>query len=308
MGAAERRQWTWSARLIHSCTGIHRPPWPAALAWFTMACKRRRRGADASSADPTFSSTDLQPLPASFPPRPRFGMSSDKDLVSGDARLEGWKALGRASAKRWKATVPRRGGEIRRRRGAASVDDGEEGSLGGGEATTGRGGVYRRMGGSGTQAKPAEIEVAVLSPPLEPHGTMRATRRARIVGAVLELYSGKLSHMPISCKIRSPRGGLPLRKRRTPLEKQTGVPISWLKNRGGQRSSTSARRRNFLGRQCRPARHGTSRRWNPSTAGGLSSEARKFLAAEPLHGQRTLSSIAGQAGAGGELARGEDVG
>ncbi|KAF8674364.1 hypothetical protein HU200_048194 [Digitaria exilis] len=50
------------------------------------------------------------------------------------------------------------------------------------------------------KAKPAELEVAVLSPPLEPHGTMRATRRARIVGAVLELYNGKLSHMPVSCK------------------------------------------------------------------------------------------------------------
>ncbi|CAL4927032.1 unnamed protein product [Urochloa decumbens] len=51
------------------------------------------------------------------------------------------------------------------------------------------------------KGKPAELDVAVLSPPLEPHGTMRATRRARIVGAVLELYHGKLAHMPISSKM-----------------------------------------------------------------------------------------------------------
>uniref|UniRef100_K3ZET5 Hyccin n=1 Tax=Setaria italica TaxID=4555 RepID=K3ZET5_SETIT len=51
------------------------------------------------------------------------------------------------------------------------------------------------------KAKPAELDVAVLSPPLEPHGTMRATRRARIVGAVLELYHGKLSRMPLSSKM-----------------------------------------------------------------------------------------------------------
>ncbi|CAN6292307.1 unnamed protein product [Urochloa humidicola] len=52
------------------------------------------------------------------------------------------------------------------------------------------------------KGKPAaELDVAVLSPPLEPHGTMRATRRARIVGAVLELYNGKLARMPISSKM-----------------------------------------------------------------------------------------------------------
>jgi len=51
------------------------------------------------------------------------------------------------------------------------------------------------------KAKPAELDVAVLSPPLEPHGTVRATRRARIVGAVLQLYHGKLAHMPLSSKM-----------------------------------------------------------------------------------------------------------
>uniref|UniRef100_A0ACD5WAH9 Uncharacterized protein n=1 Tax=Avena sativa TaxID=4498 RepID=A0ACD5WAH9_AVESA len=43
--------------------------------------------------------------------------------------------------------------------------------------------------------------VAELSPALEPHGTMRAMRRARIVGAVLELFHGKLALMPLSSKM-----------------------------------------------------------------------------------------------------------
>ena len=51
------------------------------------------------------------------------------------------------------------------------------------------------------KGKPTDLDVAVLSQPLEPHGTMRATRRARIVGAVLELYHGKLAHMPLSSKM-----------------------------------------------------------------------------------------------------------
>lgn len=51
------------------------------------------------------------------------------------------------------------------------------------------------------KAKPADLDVAVLSPPLEPHGTVRATRRARIVGAVLELYHAKLALMPVSSKL-----------------------------------------------------------------------------------------------------------
>ncbi|EAZ28410.1 hypothetical protein OsJ_12390 [Oryza sativa Japonica Group] len=51
------------------------------------------------------------------------------------------------------------------------------------------------------KTKAAELDVAVLSPALEPHGTMRATRRARIVGAVLELYHGKLAIMPLSSKM-----------------------------------------------------------------------------------------------------------
>uniref|UniRef100_A0ACD5ZZX3 Uncharacterized protein n=1 Tax=Avena sativa TaxID=4498 RepID=A0ACD5ZZX3_AVESA len=50
-------------------------------------------------------------------------------------------------------------------------------------------------------AKPAKDAVAELSPALEPHGTMRAMRRARIVGAVLELYHGRLAVMPLSSKM-----------------------------------------------------------------------------------------------------------
>ncbi|GJN23493.1 hypothetical protein PR202_gb11144 [Eleusine coracana subsp. coracana] len=50
-------------------------------------------------------------------------------------------------------------------------------------------------------ADPDVVVVAVLSPALEPHGTVRATRRARIVGAVLELYHAKLAHMPVSSKL-----------------------------------------------------------------------------------------------------------
>jgi protein FAM126 len=51
------------------------------------------------------------------------------------------------------------------------------------------------------KAKPADLDVAVLSPPIEPHGTERATRRARIVGVVLELFRAKLARMPVSSKM-----------------------------------------------------------------------------------------------------------
>lgn len=42
----------------------------------------------------------------------------------------------------------------------------------------------------------AEPHVAVLSPSLEPYGTVRSSRRARIVGVALELYYSKISQMP----------------------------------------------------------------------------------------------------------------
>ncbi|KAJ0979113.1 hypothetical protein J5N97_014587 [Dioscorea zingiberensis] len=46
-----------------------------------------------------------------------------------------------------------------------------------------------------------EPDVAVLSPALEPHGTVRSTKRARIVGVALELYFNKISLMPLSSKM-----------------------------------------------------------------------------------------------------------
>ncbi|XP_073125274.1 uncharacterized protein [Henckelia pumila] len=46
-----------------------------------------------------------------------------------------------------------------------------------------------------------EPHLAVVSPGLEPHGTVRSTRRARIVGVALELYYNKISYMPIDSKI-----------------------------------------------------------------------------------------------------------
>ncbi|XP_074580643.1 uncharacterized protein LOC141837073 [Curcuma longa] len=47
----------------------------------------------------------------------------------------------------------------------------------------------------------AELTVAVVSPVLEPYGTVRSTKRARIVGVALELYYNKISSMPPSSKL-----------------------------------------------------------------------------------------------------------
>ncbi|BAT97910.1 hypothetical protein VIGAN_09149500, partial [Vigna angularis var. angularis] len=47
----------------------------------------------------------------------------------------------------------------------------------------------------------SEPETAVVSPALEPHGTVRSTRRARIVGVALELFYAKIGQMPVSSKI-----------------------------------------------------------------------------------------------------------
>ncbi|XBH82970.1 uncharacterized protein LOC119292477 [Triticum dicoccoides] len=49
--------------------------------------------------------------------------------------------------------------------------------------------------------KADDPDVAELSPALEPHGSIRATRRGRIVGAVLELYHAKIGLMPLSSKM-----------------------------------------------------------------------------------------------------------
>ncbi|KAF5179653.1 hyccin [Thalictrum thalictroides] len=46
-----------------------------------------------------------------------------------------------------------------------------------------------------------ELNLAILSQSLEPHGTIRSTKRARIVGVALELYYSKIAVMPVSSKI-----------------------------------------------------------------------------------------------------------
>ncbi|XP_028801368.1 uncharacterized protein LOC114756586 [Neltuma alba] len=45
------------------------------------------------------------------------------------------------------------------------------------------------------------LDLAVVSHSLEPHGTVRSSRRARIVGVTLELYNSKISQMPVKSKI-----------------------------------------------------------------------------------------------------------
>ncbi|KAL6178939.1 hypothetical protein ACLB2K_050456 [Fragaria x ananassa] len=45
------------------------------------------------------------------------------------------------------------------------------------------------------------LNLAVISPSLEPHGTIRSTRRARIIGVALELYYTKIYEMPVESKI-----------------------------------------------------------------------------------------------------------
>lgn len=47
----------------------------------------------------------------------------------------------------------------------------------------------------------AELTVAMVSPVLEPYGTVRSTKRARIVGVALESYYNKISSMPPSSKL-----------------------------------------------------------------------------------------------------------
>ncbi|GKU93674.1 hypothetical protein SLEP1_g7249 [Rubroshorea leprosula] len=46
-----------------------------------------------------------------------------------------------------------------------------------------------------------EFNVAIISPTLDPHRTVRSTQRAKIVGVALELYYSKISQMPVRSKI-----------------------------------------------------------------------------------------------------------
>ncbi|KAL3630092.1 hypothetical protein CASFOL_023076 [Castilleja foliolosa] len=46
-----------------------------------------------------------------------------------------------------------------------------------------------------------ELHLAVISPSLEPHGTVRSTRRAKIVGVAMELYYNKIYQIPVESRI-----------------------------------------------------------------------------------------------------------
>ncbi|PWA86347.1 Hyccin [Artemisia annua] len=46
-----------------------------------------------------------------------------------------------------------------------------------------------------------ELHLVVVSPTLEPQGTIRSTKRARIIGVALELYHSKIADMPVQSKL-----------------------------------------------------------------------------------------------------------
>lgn len=46
-----------------------------------------------------------------------------------------------------------------------------------------------------------ELNLVVISPGLEPQGTIRSTKRARIIGVALELYHSKIVDMPVQSKL-----------------------------------------------------------------------------------------------------------
>ncbi|CAK8538547.1 unnamed protein product [Lathyrus sativus] len=61
--------------------------------------------------------------------------------------------------------------------------------------------VYHESKSTMNKNNATDLNVAVLSPSLEPHGTVRSTRRARIVGVALELFYSKISQIAIESKI-----------------------------------------------------------------------------------------------------------
>ncbi|CAI8586607.1 unnamed protein product [Vicia faba] len=61
--------------------------------------------------------------------------------------------------------------------------------------------VYHESKSTINKNNATELNVSVLSPSLEPHGTVRSTRRARIVGVALELFYSKISQFTIASKI-----------------------------------------------------------------------------------------------------------
>ncbi|KAH6784147.1 hyccin [Perilla frutescens var. hirtella] len=52
-----------------------------------------------------------------------------------------------------------------------------------------------------TKNASTELHLAVITASLEPHGTVRSTRRAKIVGVALELYYSKISQFPVGSKL-----------------------------------------------------------------------------------------------------------
>ncbi|KAI3693598.1 hypothetical protein L1987_76545 [Smallanthus sonchifolius] len=46
-----------------------------------------------------------------------------------------------------------------------------------------------------------DLNLVVVSPGLEPQGTIRSTKRARIIGVALELYHSKIAEMPVQSKL-----------------------------------------------------------------------------------------------------------
>ncbi|KMZ56221.1 hypothetical protein ZOSMA_98G00460 [Zostera marina] len=61
--------------------------------------------------------------------------------------------------------------------------------------------VYHEVTGKTKNNSNKAAVLGVVSPEMEPCGTVRATKRARICGVTLELYYSKISQMPISSKV-----------------------------------------------------------------------------------------------------------
>ncbi|MQL90547.1 hypothetical protein Taro_023140 [Colocasia esculenta] len=61
--------------------------------------------------------------------------------------------------------------------------------------------VYHEISKSPTKNRAVELQLGLLSPVLEPYRTIRATKRARIVGVALEMYCSKISVMPLLSKL-----------------------------------------------------------------------------------------------------------
>ncbi|XP_050378410.1 uncharacterized protein LOC126795657 [Argentina anserina] len=61
--------------------------------------------------------------------------------------------------------------------------------------------LYHETKSAAVKSNATGLNLAVISPSLEPHGTIRSTRRARIVGVALELYYTKIYEMPVESKM-----------------------------------------------------------------------------------------------------------